>query len=329
MVKWGGPRPKGPKVATNKFESWKEVLEKFLFFKQTCGSAPKTLLDYKKTITQFFSRTGANHNDSNDLKEKALEYLSAFDNSYTFNLRKTYLKAFFNWLIQEEVLETNPLNGVKNRKLEDEIHYLSEDQIRELLKAPNKREYSGFRDYVIMLVMLDCGIRPSEALSILPRHFNPTDCTIYIPASISKTRRDRVVPISTKTSLELRSLLRVRPSTWGEDKPIFCSWDGKKRLETSWEHDFKKYTTKAKLSKETRSYDLRHTFAIMFLRNGGELLALKRMLGHTTFAMTERYARLLAEDIQREHKTASPVMKILADQNRERLTKIKRRNSQS
>ena len=329
MGKWGGPRPKGPAVVTNKFKSWEEVVGKFLFFKQTCGIAPRTLQDYKKILVQFFNRTNADHSDSDDLKEKALEYLSKFDNAYTFNGRKTYLKAFFNWLIEEGVLETNPLKNVKNRKLEDEIRHLSEAQVNELLKAPNKREYSGFRDYVMILVMLDCGIRPSEALNILPHHFDPDNCTIYVPANIAKTRKDRILPISTKTALELRSLLRVRPSTWGEDKPIFCSWDGKKRLETSWEHDFKKYAKKAGLPEEVRSYDLRHTFAIMFLRNGGELLALKRILGHATFAMTERYARLLTEDIQREHKTASPVMKILSNQNRERLTKIKRRNSQS
>lgn len=326
MGKRGGPRPKGPKVAVNRFSSWEEVLARFLFYKETCGSAARTLEDYRKTLAQFFTRTGANFSDGNDLREKALEYLSAFDNAYTFNLRKSYLKAFFNWLVQENILDANPLKDVKNKRPEEEIRHLSEDEVRRLLQAPDKHQYSGYRDYVMMLLMLDCGIRPHEALSILPRHFNPQDATVYIPASIAKTRRDRVVPVSSKTALELRTLIRIRPERWGEDKPLFCAWNGAKCRETSWEHRFKQYAMKANLP-QARSYDLRHTFAIMFLRNGGDLLTLKKILGHTTFRMTEHYARLLAEDVQREHKTASPVMKIFK-QDSERLTRINRRTPQ-
>lgn len=51
----------------------------------------------------------------------------------------------------------------------------------------------------------------------------------------------------------------------------------------------------------------RHTFAIRYLRNGGQELALMRSLGHTTMSMTSRYAKLVQADVERNHRTASPL----------------------
>ena len=113
--------------------------------------------------------------------------------------------------------------------------------------------------------------------------------------------------VSSTTVSSINKLTSRRHPLWGADVPIFCSRDGKKMLVTSWNHTFKKYVRRKQLDDSIASGDLRHTFAIMFLRNGGNLFALKTTMGRQKLEMTERYARFIGRDDKLEHEKASPV----------------------
>ena len=63
------------------------------------------------------------------------------------------------------------------------------------------------------------------------------------------------------------------------------------------------------LKTSIRPYDLRHAFALQFLRNGGHALALQRTLGHTDLTMTKRYVALTEADLRQQHTIASPLAK--------------------
>ena len=67
-----------------------------------------------------------------------------------------------------------------------------------------------------------------------------------------------------------------------------------------------------------RPYDLRHTFALQFLRNGGHALALQKMLGHADLTMTKRYVALAQQDIREQHAFASPLNTLLPKKHRVR-----------
>jgi site-specific recombinase XerD len=58
---------------------------------------------------------------------------------------------------------------------------------------------------------------------------------------------------------------------------------------------------------KVQPYDLRHSFTLNFLRNGGNVFVLQRLMGHCTLDMTKRYLALTQEDIQKQHAKASPV----------------------
>lgn len=68
-------------------------------------------------------------------------------------------------------------------------------------------------------------------------------------------------------------------------------------------------------------YDLRHAFALQFLRNGGHTLALQRTMGYTDLTMTKRYVALTQQDIREQHTLASPLNTFLSQKNRVRKVK--------
>ncbi|NLJ60222.1 MAG: tyrosine-type recombinase/integrase [Firmicutes bacterium] len=70
----------------------------------------------------------------------------------------------------------------------------------------------------------------------------------------------------------IKKVISARHPLWGDNVPIFCSKDGREMTPSTWGHEFKKCIRRKNLDDTISPYDLRHTFAIMFLRNGGNLL---------------------------------------------------------
>lgn len=82
----------------------------------------------------------------------------------TYNLSRAYLRAFFAWCVSGGYLAGNPLEGVPKRKDEGRPRSVNGELVKALLSLPDKRTYGGIRDYALILLQVDTGIRPGEAL---------------------------------------------------------------------------------------------------------------------------------------------------------------------
>ena len=287
---------------------WNEAVEAFLHYKKATHRAPETIRGYKHTLDIYYRRTGPDLNNPVSLKKSVLEFLEDYENPYSHNLHRTHLRAFFNWCIDEEIIEgKNSVKGTPFKETSPRIRHLDDKTLRVLLGAPDKRTYDGFRDYTMMFVMLDCGIRPGELLPLLPRHFDVERATIHVVDKIAKARVERILDISSPTVNAIKKVISARHPLWGDSRLIFCSTDGREMTSSAWGHQFKKYVRRKNVDDAISPYDLRHAFATMFLRNGGNLFALKTIMGHEQLEMAERYARFVEQDVKREHEKASPV----------------------
>jgi len=285
--------------------TWKEYLSAFLTEKKVQGCRERTINDYQYYVMSFFRYYQGDIDDYHSLCEKVKEYFSASNISpATFNIRRAYLKCFFSYLVGEGVIPKNPITFPK-RKDEGKARNIPQDVLMEFLKLPDKRTFTGLRDYCLILLTLDTGIRPGEALSLLPKDINLFSLEITIRNEIAKTKVTRTVPIASLTANYIQRLLKARFNTWNDTVPVFCSYEGKPMLETSWSHRLKGYSQK--LGYSITPYSLRHSFALLYLRNGGNVFALQRTMGHADLNMTKRYLALTGEDLKREHETASPV----------------------
>lgn len=280
-----------------------DLLTDFLNYKRSQGTGKNTVGQYGKEIEYFFRSTGA---DLSNLRPHFLEYLSLYQNPYTFNIKLTYCGAFFRWLVEEGILEADPSRGLKKRKATPRVpQRLTMNHIDQILKLCDKTTFSGLRDYGLILFSVDTGARPSEATSMLPEDVNMTNMEAYIRSEESKTRISRTLPMSYRTCRAIKDLVRARSPEWPVRAPLFCTFSGKRMSIQGWRHRLHMYGEA--IGVRIRPYDLRHLFALSYLRNGATAFHVQKMLGHEGLEMTRRYIALSDGDQKEMHAQASPV----------------------
>lgn len=285
--------------------AWQEVLAEFLLQKRAEAAADQTILDYQKRVTHFFKEHPESWPDN--LKPAVLAHMSEKIKPATYNLRLVYLRSFFNYCVENNIIAENPLSGFKRRKTDIKFVNVETDILKQILNLPNRKTFTGLRDYALMMLALDVAIRPSEALGLLPENINLKTLTVTVPDVIAKNRETRTLPIKPQTAKAIKQLLDTRPDDW-QNIPVFCSQYGTQLNEPSWYRRFKNYCRQVGL--DLRAYDLRHISATEFLRGGGNMYGLKFMLGHNTLFMADKYVHFVEADIREQHNKASIINKL-------------------
>ncbi|MDN5331422.1 MAG: integrase/recombinase XerD [Tepidanaerobacteraceae bacterium] len=286
----------------------KQVLQEFLLVRQANGLSQRTLEDYRWHVGKFleFCNSLSNYEA---IQKAVLRYFSQPCSPGYRNIKLKYLRAFFNWCVREGYLPANPTAGIKKAREDiDNARHVTLEGLKKLLQQPDKKTYTGLRDYCLMLVQIDTGVRPGELLQVRVSDLNLESREIRIRPEVAKTRIGRTLAISPHTAQALVKFLRLRPSWWGDDVPLFASENGNALNTSWWSKRLAKYCKKAGV--KATPYGLRHTFAIEFLKAGGDPFSLQRILGHTDLTMTRRYVRLSQDDIKEVHEKASPVQKL-------------------
>lgn len=298
--------------------SWQEAMEYFVLFKRSQGLSERTIEDYRYHISHFFETAETSLGDYERLRLDVLRYFaeSASFSPATFNMRLKKLKVFFSWATAEGIIPANPLAEVPKRKEDERPRNVEPEILEKLLSLPDKATFTGLRDYALLLLVLDTGIRPKEALSLTASDFNFRALEVTIPANAAKTRVSRTLPLSPVTCEAVRHLLMARHPEWTEQTPVFCTEDGKRMNHNAWDRRLQLYSER--LNVKVRPYDLRHSFALLYLRNGGNAFSLQKMLGHTTLTMTKRYVALTQQDLKQQHILASPLNTLLPKRSRVR-----------
>jgi integrase/recombinase XerD len=173
-------------------------------------------------------------------------------------------------------------------------------QIQLLLNWKAKKA-TGRRMSALIALLADTGCRIDEALSL---HWKDIDFDNLLVLLHGKGRKDRLVPMS----LELRKRLFVfqRKNESTRDSLVFSTLAGTKQGRRNVLRDFKLLCRTLGFEPPTRSiHAMRHTFAVNYLRKGGSVFHLQKMLGHSTLEMTRRYANLMTEDLQAIHQQVS------------------------
>jgi len=227
---------------------------------------------------------------------------------HTVNCYLRSLRIFFSWLVSEDVIEANPFDRVRiPRPARKIIPTFSDSQIQQLLNVIDTRAPEGYRNYTIILTLLDTGMRVSELCHLKVDNIWLEDGMLKV---LGKGNKERLIPIGKRVQRLLwRYINRYRPeAVTANSNFVFLTKDGRPLTKDRVEKIMTYYGKKAELKGVRCSpHTLRHSAAVRFLRNGGDVFSLQRMLGHASLEMTRKYCELADIDVKRAHMIASPV----------------------
>jgi len=218
------------------------------------------------------------------------------------------LRAFFNWAVREGLLEESPMTRVKTPKAPKlTMPFFTEEEMQRLLKAAKGKGPINHRNYTIILVLLDTGIRVSELTSLRMQDLYLTEGYFKV---FGKGGKERIVPMGRTCRLALfRYVHKFRPQpALASIDNVFLTRDGRPLRADYVYKIVADACRKAGIQgKRIGPHTCRHTFAHHFLMNGGDLLTLQRILGHSSLEVVKLYVNLDTKDLLSQQRKYSPV----------------------
>jgi integrase/recombinase XerD len=221
------------------------------------------------------------------------------------------LYRFYVWLNGQGYVEHNPAARIgKAKEPKRLIPTFTETQIAAILQQPDRTSFVGLRDYCFLLTLLDTGLRLSEALSLKVSDLDLEELQIDV---IGKGDKQRRAAMSPRLVVELKPYLRKRESAvaivGAPDSPwVFPNDVGGRLCSKAMQKRVREYGVLADISRVRVSpHTFRHTFAVNFVRNGGDPFTLQKILGHESLETTRRYCELAEEDVLRRHRELTPL----------------------
>lgn len=265
------------------------------------GLSENTLAAYMddvKKLMQFFETLNLNPQPQQvDREDLRLFVKWIHDLGFTANSQARILsgiKNFFAFLVDDGVLEDNPMTYIDSPKLRRKLPVtLSEDETISIIEAVDRSKPEGERNYTMLEVLYSCGLRVSELVNLEIGYVFWDDEFIRI---IGKGDKERLVPIGSVALGQLRLYLdtvrRHQTPKPGCEKYMFLNRRGGQLSRVMVFNIVKEAVANAGISKVVSPHTFRHSFATHLVENGADLRAVQDMLGHESITTTEIYTHL-------------------------------------
>lgn len=243
----------------------------------------------------------------NDIYEFMNYTRSERSNSNTTRARKSSsLRRFFDYLTENvHLLENNPTKNLSTPKTPKTLpKYLSLEQSLELLRAANGQ--NAQRDYCMIVLLLNCGLRRAELAGINMRDIMD-DNTLRVRG---KGNKERMIYLNDACVDAIKEYLKVRPRDGVVDRDALFLSHHKRRISLQGIHFVVKGYLKSIGLEDLSTHKLRHTAATLMYQQGGvDIRVLKDILGHENLGTTEIYTHVSGQQIKAAAK-ANPLSSV-------------------
>jgi integrase/recombinase XerD len=217
------------------------------------------------------------------------------------------IRSFFRFLIQEGILETNPVENLESPKVAKTLPEISSlKEIERILEQPNVQTPLGMRDRAMLEMLYATGMRVSE-LTHLPTHQANLEAGYVL--LYGKGSKERIVPLGSEAMKWVTLYLKAARGSLlkSKDSPfLFINRSGKEMSRQQFWKNLKNYAKKAGLQKRITPHLLRHSFASHLLEGGADLRSVQMMLGHVDISTTQIYTHVTGEKLKKVHKRYHP-----------------------
>lgn len=265
----------------------------------------QTIQDYKEDFLQFQryypykkELTDLNKNDLNDFSyDQALNGLSPA----TIARRIATIKNFYMFLESDNLAKSIISEEITIPKKDKTLpQVLSEEEINQLLNAPDLTSEKGIRDYAVLEILYSCGLRVSEAANLQINQINEQEEIINI---LGKGKKERIVPIRKSALKAVKTYINeVRNKHLVIDKKaVFIGKNGKRMSRQALYNIVVNNAKLAGIQKEIHPHTLRHSFATHLLDNGADLRVVQELLGHTNIGTTQIYTHVTTKTLVKSY----------------------------
>jgi integrase len=278
------------------------LLREWLMELKVMGRAPRTIEWYEEKFHWFLRHGQAqclHELTAYELKRYVAELQERGLADNTVHGHFEVLKAFGNWADREGYPVDPQLLRVRAPKVaQKEVATYSEAQLNAILGALQP----GWSAMAVQ-VLLGTGMRVSELCALRLEDFEDDDEACFFKIQRGKGAKFRRVPVTQQLRRQVvRYLNRVRPDA--KSDALLLRADGVPVRVVTVTDLFQRL--RHKLGFPVHAHRFRHTFATEYLRRGGEIERLRRILGHTTYVMVMRYVHLDKGDLSRDFDLRSP-----------------------
>jgi integrase/recombinase XerD len=294
------------------------AIKEFLSEKEYENLSTNTLKAYQMLFDDFLRWTEEQgFSRVQDLNTRAIKnYLSLCktekgNNPTSLNTKRRQFRAFFNFLVQEELIKDNPTDPIKKVKEDIRIKTFTDEEVKEILshlRRIKRREDTLFaiRNYTIFLTLIGTGLRASECTGLKWSSVDLVNRSIKV---FGKNRIEQTVPISETLVKELSYWKEYCLSQFGElSSWVFVTQQNKQFTVNGLKCWFKRLAQLMDFP-ETRcsAHSCRHYFAKKWIQSGGDISTLSKVLRHTSIKTTEKYLQFWGNEVADDFDKYNPL----------------------
>lgn len=288
------------------------AIDEFLIEQQIRGNSEKTVLYYSRCLGFFANYNGFSARSVGSISlldcKSYLLYLKT--KNITTTTIQTYiraLRAFLSWCYAEGYIDTNIPEHFKLPKAKRKtIDVLTDEEIQRLFACLNGRDFYSIRNYCIVALMLDSGLRLNEVVTLERGKIHIVEGYIIVNG---KGNKERIVPLGLNSKKALLRYVSIVPNS-DIKTPLFVKDTLTPLKQSTIKQLFRRLKVSACIPR-LRPHLLRHSFATRYLENGGDIYSLQLILGHTSLEMVKKYIHLTNSKTAINFSNYSPLDKVL------------------
>ena len=288
------------KLSANSKLTFKEGCDKYLENCRQRNLRDGTINHYRQSYLYFFKYFDPDMPLTDIDPETYKNYVVHLRNTLTNDVSiNSYLKDLittFHFFMNEGRIPYFKMKAIKTDK--SHIETYTEEELRILLKQPDikKCSFVEYQSWVITNFLFSTGVRQRSLVHIQIKDLDFINRVVHV--NVTKTRKPLIVPLNQTMINILTEFLKHRQHKSNKDF-LFCNAFGQKLAKSTCYHMLYSYNKKCGVER-TGLHRYRHTFAKQWILNGGNVVSLSRILGHSSLDITQNYINLLVSDIGKQ-----------------------------
>jgi len=280
--------------------TFKEGCEKYLDDCRQRNLRDGTIGHYRQSYTQFYKYFDPSMpitELTEDRFKKYVVYLrETLDNDVSINSYLRDLITTLHFLMNEGYIKPYKMQAIKVDRTPVETY--SDEELQKLLRKPNLKQcsFTEYQCWVISVFLFSTGVRQRSLMNIRVADLDFDNNMVHI--NVTKNRKPLLVPLNSSVVSIMKEYLKHRQHK-DENDWLFCNVFGEQLVKATCYHMLYWYNKNRGVN-TTGIHRYRHTFAKQWILNGGNVVTLSRLLGHSSLDITQNYINLLVTDLAKE-----------------------------